>query len=62
MELTYRRATLEDLVLLTKTRTAVLRAANQLEDQTDMSQVEQGVPGLLSKGPGGREPCRLPGV
>ena len=40
-ELTYNRATLDDLELLTKTRIQVLRAANKLSDDVDMSEVER---------------------
>lgn len=40
MNLCYRKATLDDLEILTKTRIEVLRAANQLHDDADMSQVE----------------------
>lgn len=39
MNLIYKKATLDDLELLTKTRTEVLRAANQLGDSVDMSEV-----------------------
>lgn len=41
MALIYKRATPEDIDLLTKTRIEVLRAANQLSDDTDMSEVER---------------------
>ena len=41
MNLIYKRAELEDIDILTKTRIEVLRAANQLSDDTDMSEVEQ---------------------
>ncbi len=41
MNLTYKRATLEDIDILTETRIEVLRAANQLSDDTDMSEVER---------------------
>ena len=41
MNLIYKKAKLEDLDILTKTRIQVLRAANQLSDDTDMSQVER---------------------
>lgn len=41
MNLTYKKATLEDIDLLTKTRIKVLRAANRLSDDTDMSEVEK---------------------
>lgn len=41
MEFTYKRATIKDIELLTKTRIEVLRAANELNDNVDMSLVEQ---------------------
>ena len=41
MNLIYKRAELEDIDILTKTRIEVLRAANQLSDDTDMSEVER---------------------
>ncbi len=41
MSFTYKRATLEDLAVLTETRITVLRAANQLDEKTDMSDVEK---------------------
>ncbi len=41
MNLIYRRATIEDLNLLTETRIRVLRAANRLSDNVDMSEVER---------------------
>lgn len=41
MKLTYKRASLEDLELLTKTRITVLRAANRLDDTVDMNIVEE---------------------
>lgn len=41
MNLTYKRATLEDLDMLTKTRIEVLRAANKLSDDIDMSEIER---------------------
>ena len=41
MSITYKRATLEDLDLLVKTRIAVLRAANKLSAATDMREVER---------------------
>ena len=40
MDLNYRKATIEDIDLLTKTRIEVLRAANGLPDDTDMTEVE----------------------
>lgn len=41
MDLIYKRATSEDIDILTKTRIEVLRAANQLSDDIDMSEVEK---------------------
>lgn len=41
MNLTYKKATLEDIDILTKTRIKVLRAANQLSDDVDMNEVEK---------------------
>ena len=41
MELDYRKATIDDLDILTKTRIEVLRAANGLDDNTNMSRVEK---------------------
>ena len=41
MQLQYKRATIEDIDILTETRVEVLRAANQLSDQTDMSEVRE---------------------
>ncbi len=41
MEFEYRKATIDDLNILTKTRIEVLRAANGLDDNTDMSRVEK---------------------
>ena len=41
MNLIYKRAELEDIDIFTKTRIEVLRAANQLSDDTDMSEVER---------------------
>jgi len=41
MELTFKKATLDDIALLTKTRTDVLRAANKLSVDVDMSEVER---------------------
>ena len=41
MQLDYKRATIEDIDILTETRVEVLRAANQLSDQTDMSEVRE---------------------
>ncbi len=41
MELEYRKAGIDDLELLTKTRIEVLRAANGLDDTVDMSEVER---------------------
>ena len=41
MPLIYKRATIEDINLLTATRIEVLRAANQLSEKVDMSAVEE---------------------
>ena len=41
MELNYKKAVLEDIEILTETRIAVLRAANQLSDDIDMSYVKE---------------------
>lgn len=41
MNITYKRATIEDIDLLTETRIQVLRAANKLSDDIDMSEVEK---------------------
>ncbi len=41
MALNYRKATIADLEVLTKTRIEVLRAANQLSSDVDMSEVEK---------------------
>lgn len=41
MELEYRIATIEDLEILVKTRIEVLRAANKLGNDVDMSRVEE---------------------
>ena len=41
MALIYKRATLEDIDILTKTRIEVLRAANQLSNDIDMSEAER---------------------
>ena len=41
MDLTYKRATKEDLDILTETRIKVLRAANKLSDDVDMNIVKQ---------------------
>lgn len=40
MELQYKKATLEDIDVLTETRIEVLRAANNLSPDTDMSEVK----------------------
>ncbi len=37
----YRKATIDDLDVLVSTRITVLRAANKLDDSTDMSEVER---------------------
>ena len=41
MNLTYKRATIEEIDILTETRIEVLRAANKLSDDIDMSEVEK---------------------
>lgn len=41
MQITYKRAALEDIEQLTETRIRVLRAANKLPLDTDMSEVER---------------------
>lgn len=41
MALIYRKATIDDLEILTETRIEVLRAANQLSDDVDMSEVKR---------------------
>lgn len=41
MQLIYKRAAIEDIAILTKTRVEVLLAANQLPDDTDMSEVRE---------------------
>lgn len=41
MGLTYKRATLDDIEILTETRIEVLRAANKLSADIDMSEVER---------------------
>ena len=41
MNLTYTKATIDDLELLTDTRITVLRAANKLSDNVDMSVVKE---------------------
>ena len=41
MNLTYKRATIKDIDLLTITRIEVLRAATRLSDDTDLSEVER---------------------
>ena len=41
MELNYKKAVLKDIEILTETRINVLRAANQLSDDMDMSYVKE---------------------
>jgi len=41
MELKFKRATIDDLDILVETRIQVLRAANQLSEEVDMSEVER---------------------
>ena len=38
MKLIYKKATIEDIKILTKTRIEVLRAANELSDDVDMKE------------------------
>lgn len=40
MKLTYKKATIEDINLLTKSRIEVLKAANKLADDVDMTEIE----------------------
>lgn len=49
MNLTYKRATIEDIDLLTETRIQVLRAANKLSDDIDMSEVENNPTSIIKK-------------
>ena len=49
MNLTYKRATIEDIDILTETRIEVLRAANKLSDDIDMSEVEKQSYGYYKK-------------
>ena len=41
MVLHYKKATIDDLEILTETRIEVLRAANQLSEEIDMSEVQK---------------------
>ena len=41
MRLVYKRATIEDIDMLTETRIEVLKAANKLSDDVDMSEVKE---------------------
>ncbi len=41
MNYIYKKATLEDIDLLTKIRVEVLRAANKLSDDVDMKEIER---------------------
>ena len=41
LNIIYKKATIEDIVLLTKTRIEVLRAANNLTSDIDMAEVER---------------------
>ncbi len=41
MNLTYKKATIEDIDILTETRIQVLRAANQLSNEVDLSEVRK---------------------
>ena len=49
MNLTYKRATIEEIDILTETRIEVLRAANKLSDDIDMSEVEKQSYGYYKK-------------
>lgn len=49
MELIYKKASVEDLELLTETRIQVLRAANKLADTVDMSEVKAQSCGYYQK-------------
>ena len=49
MNLTYKRATIEDIDILTETRIEVLRAANKLSDDIDMSEVKKQSYGYYKK-------------
>lgn len=40
MNITYKKATIHDIEMLTKSRIEVLKAANRLEEEVDMSEVE----------------------
>ena len=41
MNLIYKKATIEDIDILTETRIEVLKAANKLSDDADMSEVKE---------------------
>lgn len=41
MNLTYKKATIEDIGILTETRIQVLRAANHLSNEVDLSEVRK---------------------
>ena len=49
MSLTYKRATIGDIDILTETRIEVLRAANKLSDDIDMSEVKKQSYGYYKK-------------
>ena len=49
LNLTYKRATIEDIDILTETRIEVLRAANKLSDDIDMSEVQEQSYGYYKK-------------
>ena len=49
MNLTYKRATIEDIDILTETRIEVLRAANKLSYDIDMSEVKKQSYGYYKK-------------
>lgn len=48
-ELIFKRATVEDIDILTETRIEVLKAANKLSDDTDMSEVKKATYEYYSK-------------
>lgn len=50
MDLIYKQATIEDLDLIVKERIKVLRAANKLDDEYDMSKVEKESYSYYKKG------------
>lgn len=59
MGLIYKRATIEDIDILTETRIEVLRAANKLSDDVDMSEDVEMLPFWNRYGCGIRRSLRL---